>query len=170
MENNNTGIKKHTLLDPNPEILRYSSNKFSFWLIILAIIFNCLAFLDYYGKKGITPDIFLGLDVVINILVLLACFVSAEEVKAYRSAFAYAAFGLAGIQIARIFFIPLLHFKALIDYGSFIYIIVLYILSAICLIAGGVICLFRSNILTNYLNSINKEQNDKNVIKEEEVK
>lgn len=156
MENNET--RKHTLLNPNPEILRYSTNKLSFWLVILAIVFNCLAFLDYYGKKGVTPDIYLGLDVIINILVLLACFVSAEEVKAYRIKFAYVSFGLAFVQILRIFFIPLMHAKALQGYGSFVYLIVLYVLSAACLVFGGIICIFRSNILNEFLNSKSVEE------------
>lgn len=154
------GIRHHTLLDPNPEILRYTTNKMSFWFVILAIVFNCLAFLDYYGKKGVTPDIFLGLDVIINILVLLACFVTAEEVKAYKEVFAYVAFGLAVVQIARIFFIPLKYSKVLINsYGtSYVYIIILYILSAIALVFGGIVCVLRSRILKNYLFS--KESNE----------
>ncbi len=153
----NNELPKHTLLHPNPEILRYSTNKLSFWLVILAIILNCLAFLDYYGKRNVKPDMVLGVDVIINILVLLACFVTAEEVKAYRKRFAYVSFLLAVVQIARIFFIPLRYYKVLMEYNSFVYIVMLYVLGAVFLTLAGLICIFRSNILVNYLNSIKDE-------------
>ncbi len=165
VSNVSNDIKPHTLRNPNPEILRYTTNKLSFWLVILSIVFNCLAFLDYYGKRTVAPDFFLGLDVVINILVLLACFVSAEEVKAYRKVFGFVSFGLAGVQVLRIFFIPLKYFKPLVACGSFPYLIVLYVLSAVCLILGGLICIYRSNILTGYLNSLKNAENKEGEVK-----
>ncbi len=149
---------RNTFLNPNPDILRYKTNKVSFNLIMIALVVNCLAFLDYYGRKNVKPDIWLGLDVIINILMLLAFFVTAEETKAYRKLFGGVSIGLAVIQIARIFFIPLKYSNALIEYGSFIYIVILYVLSALLLVGAGLVCLFRSNVLYSYLDSLKQAE------------
>lgn len=156
-----TGVEKHTFFKPNPDILRYRTNKFSFLMVMLAIVLNCLAFLDYFGKRNVIPDIYLGIDVVINILMMLALFVTGEEVKAYRKSFAIVSFVLAAIQIARIFFIPVKHFDALIAYGSFYYLVVLYVLSAVLLVIAGLVCYFRSTVLYNYLDSLNNSDEEK---------
>lgn len=142
-----------------PQLLRYRNNSISFWLCMLAILFNVLAFLKIYEKASCTPDFILGIDVVINILVLLGCFVCAEEVKAYRKNFAYFSFVIAVLQIARIFIVPLKHVDVLsaevnLFGNAFIYLIILYVVSAASLIVSGIICIKRGNILQDYLNKL----------------
>ena len=64
--------------------MRYKNNGLSFWLCMLAIVFDVAMFLIIYTTSSCTPNFELGLDLLINVLFLLAAFLTAEKTKAYK--------------------------------------------------------------------------------------
>ena len=91
--------------------MRYKPNGASFWLCMLAIIFNVAMFIIIYTTKSCTSDWQLGIDLLVNVIFMLAAFLTAEKTKAYKSSAGYVAMGLGAIEILRIFWIPLKYYK-----------------------------------------------------------
>lgn len=153
------------LHETHSDIMRYKNNTSSFWLCILAICLNVAMFLIIYKDKNCTPDVQLGLDLLINILVLLAAFLIAERTKTYNVKGGYFAIGLGVVELLRIFWIPLRYYLVYIESlntetvtglttSKFVWCVALLICGAISLISAGLICLQKSKRLTEHLKNI----------------
>ncbi|MCD8205191.1 MAG: hypothetical protein LUD29_01050 [Clostridia bacterium] len=143
------------------DIKRYKKNSKASWITYLAIVFLCLYFLILYanrvgnrvaeftdgkvlGSNQVYSYIF-GVDVILNLCILLFGFYTGVKVGGYSKAFAYVAYVLAAIQIARIFIIPLSYLDAMTNLNStmlnsydFTWLVVMLAASAACFIIGGV--------------------------------
>ena len=93
--------------DIQTDIMRYKNNSASFWLCILAIVLDSVMFIMIYKNKDCVPGVTAGLDLIVNVIFLLAVFLIAEKTKAYSKKAAYGAIVVGVVQIARIFWIPL---------------------------------------------------------------
>ncbi len=153
------------LHETHSDIMRYKNNKASFWLCILAICLNVAMFLIIYKDKNCTPDVQLGIDLLINILVLLAAFLIAEKTKTYNVKGGYFAIGLGVIEALRIFWNPLRYFNQYLgsmntdtviglSTDKFIWCAALLIGAALALIGAGIICLQKSKRLTEHLKTL----------------
>lgn len=159
------------LHEVHSDIMRYKNNSASFWLCILAIVCNVAMFLIIYKSTNCTPNMQLGVDLLINVLVLLAAFLIAERTKAYNKNGAYGAIGLGTIEILRIFWIPLFYFNKYMEYlkvedkGSYSGIIgldpngftwccILLTAAGVALIFAGVICLVKEKRLEEHLKNL----------------
>lgn len=88
--------------------LRFTKNKFSANLTLLAIVLNALFFVsiyktdvgDYYYK------LIIGISVVYNLLFMLTAFLASEGVKTYKLGYSYVLIALGIGQVVRIFIIP----------------------------------------------------------------
>ena len=164
----------------NDDILRYSPNKISFWLCILAIVCNVAMFLIIYTEKNCTPNWQLGIDLLINVLFMLASFLLSEKTKAYKENAGKASFVIAAIQVLRIFWIPLFYYLKNVDYvnavklaeeageslaytgiiglniGQFIACIILLTVSALSLVGAGLICNMKAKRLKNHIAELEK--------------
>lgn len=159
--NNNKIIKN--------DISRYKKNKFPGTLALLSIVFQCLYFMFMY--KQVAGDIkqlyedqtpvytyLLGISVILNLVMLLAIFLTSEEIKGYSKKFSVVAMVLGGIQIIRIFGYPLFSSthelewmgRTLISAGTCTLLIVFLVASAACLIASGVLGIITSNNLSKF--------------------
>ena len=153
------------------DIMRYKNNTASFWLCILAIVLNVAMFLIIYKDTNCTSNVQLGIDLLVNIIVLLAAFLIAERTKAYNKKGAYFAIGLGVVEILRIFWIPLYYFLKYVEYSKvedkgsysgvvgldtarFTWCCILLILAGLSLISCGVICLIKEKRLQEHLKNL----------------
>lgn len=90
------------------DILRYKKNKFASSFALLALVFNCLYFSVIYAISAVQSmfDVWMGISVIVNLLVLLMGFYASEGVKGYNKNFAYVLFALAVLQLVRIIYYP----------------------------------------------------------------
>lgn len=164
---NNSRNKNPELYDLRTDIMRYKKNSASFWLCILAIVLDVAMFLIIYKEKLCVPNWQLGIDLVVNIVMILAFFLTAEKTKAYAVNGSYAAYVLGAIQVARIFWIPLEYFiewnvrqgeialnPDLSSIGlsatKFTWCVILLLGSALSSIAAGLICNAKHKRLESY--------------------
>lgn len=142
------------------DIKRYKKNSAASWMVYLSIVFLCLYFLILYansvgardaeftenvlGTTHVYSYIF-GVDVILNLCVLLFGFYTGVKVGGYSKAFCYVSYVLAAIQVARIFIIPLAYLNTYTSAGytmletyDFIWLVVMLAASAACFIVGGV--------------------------------
>lgn len=157
--------------DIKNDILRYTTNKLSYWLCILAIVFNVANFLICYKINSAAAatdkiaNFLLGLDLLVNVILIIVFFLLAEKTKAYKKEASYVCIGLAVVEVARIFIIPLSYYLAYVETGSygldligFIWCIVLLILAAASLVGAALINLKKYNTLQDHLKKIGENK------------
>lgn len=153
--------------------LRYTKNKLSANLILLAIVFNALYFVSVYRTDvgSYYYKIFIGASIVYNLVFMLVAFLSSEGVKNYKISYAYAAIVLGVLQVARIFYLPreahetpnpMVGFEdqMVMENDQFTYISVCLILSALLLVAAGVVGIMKTTTLNNYQAELDKMQQE----------
>ena len=151
--------------------LRFTKNKLSANLILLAIIANALYFVSVYSSDvgSYYYKIFIGASIVYNLVFMLAAFLSSEGVKGYKMGFAYTSIVLGILQAVRIFYIPMNAWKeptpvvdseipTVMAGGQFWYIAICLCVSAALLILAGVIGIVKTTALNNYQAELDKEQ------------
>lgn len=155
------------IADVKKDRLRYTKNKLSSTLAILAIVFDALYFISLYssdvGKYFYTYII--GASIVYNLLFLLCTFLSSEGVKSYKLSYAILLIVVGALQIGRIFYIPMnAHSTTVIvgtdsvlamSDGQFTRVVIYLILSAAAAIAGGIVGIIKTVTLENYKKKIN---------------
>ena len=108
---NNDALELYSKEEIKTDIMRYKNNGASFWLCMLAIVLNVAMFIIIYTTKSCTSDWQLGIDLLVNVIFMLAVFLTAEKTKAYKKTSGYVAIVLGAIEILRIFWIPMKYFK-----------------------------------------------------------
>ena len=151
--------------------LRFTKNKLSSNLILLAIVANALYFVSIYSSDvgSYYYKIFIGASVIYNLVFMLSAFLSSEGVKGYKMGYSYVSIILGLLQIGRIFYIPMNAWKEptpLIDSeiptvmadGQYWYVVGCLCASAALLILAGVIGIVKTTTLNNYQTELDKEQ------------
>lgn len=89
--------------------LRFTKNKLSSGLALLAIVFNALYFVSVYSSDvgSYFYNWTIGVSVLYNLVFMLLAFLSSEGVKNYKLGYSYALMILGLGEIVRIFYIPL---------------------------------------------------------------
>ncbi len=89
--------------------LRFTKNKLSSGLALLAIVFNALYFVSIYSSDvgSYYYSWTIGVSVLYNLVFMLLAFLSSEGVKNYKLGYSYALMFLGLGEIVRIFYIPL---------------------------------------------------------------
>ena len=149
--------------DLNKDRLRFSKNKLSSNLILLAIAVNALYFVSIYGSDvgNYYYSLFIGASIVYNLVFMLLAFLSSEGVKSYKPGYAVSAMILGVLQIARIFYIPMKALKAknpvvggdsstVMTGGQFRYVTACLCISAVLLVCAGTIGIAKTNTLKKY--------------------
>lgn len=148
------------------DIMHYKNNRASFWLILLTIALNIGMFIIIYrtNTSDLAADLQLGIDLLINVIFMLICFLAAEKTKRYSKSWGIVSIVLGFIQIVRIFWIPLYYFlNNGINSGAFASCVVLLALSGFSIIFAGFISIFKYKILAKNEPLINKEGAKKDV-------
>lgn len=142
--------------------MRYTKNTTSSRLAILAIVFDVLFFISLYKSDvgNYYYTILIGASIIYNLVFLLATFLASEGVKNYQRSYSWLLLALGCGQIIRIFIYPVQAHQAVVSGtqvmgdGQFIRLIVYLALSAVCLIASGVINWQKSKALTAHIASL----------------
>lgn len=140
--------------------LRYTKNSKAALFAYFAILFNVFYFVSIYntdaGNYYYTYTI--GLSVIVNLLFLLAAFLSSEGVKNYKLGYAIAFIFMGAFQIFRIFGIPTDAHKTLIDETSgmvmgdkqFTWVCIWLVLSSICCFASATLGIYKTKMLRDH--------------------
>lgn len=148
------------------DMMHYKSNRISFWLILLTIALNIAMFIIIYRTNtgALAADLQLGLDLLINVIFMLACFLAAEKTKRYSKEWGIASIVLGAIEATRIFWIPLYYYlNGGINVGKFVACVVLLATAGAAMVIAGVLTLIKHRILKDHEPLINKEGAKKDV-------
>lgn len=149
--------------------LRFTKNKLSANLTLLAIVFNALYFISIYKTDigNYYYNVMIGVSVVYNLLFMLISFLSSEGVKSYKLGYSYVLMGLGAGQIVRIFIIPMQAKNNLVevngvnqpamDDGQFICVIIFLVASAALCVIAGIINFIKTRTLESYQAEIDKK-------------
>ncbi len=156
--------------------LRFTKNKLSANLILLAIAANALYFVSIYGSDvgSYYYSLFIGASIVYNLVFMLLAFLSSEGVKNYKLGYAVTAIVLGVLQVARIFYIPMKAYNApnpvvgaetstVMAAGQFKYVAVCLCISAVLLACSGLIGIVKTTTLNKYqaeLDNMKREGTD----------
>ena len=151
--------------------LRFTKNKLSANLILLAIVANALYFVSIYSSDvgRYYYAFFIGTSVVYNLVFMLAAFLSSEGVKSYKMGYSYVSIVVGILQIVRIFYIPMRAWKepnpvldaespTVMTNGQFSYVVICLIASAVLLIMAGIVGIIKTSTLNSYQAEIDKKK------------
>ena len=147
--------------------LRFTKNKLSANLILLAIAANALYFVSIYGSDvgSYYYSLFIGASIVYNLVFMLLAFLSSEGVKSYKLGYAVTAIVLGVLQVARIFGIPMKAYNepnpvvgaqspSVMAGSQFRYVAVCLCISAVLLACAGVIGIAKTTMLNKYTSEL----------------
>lgn len=149
--------------------LRYSKNKLSSNLTLLAIILNAMYFVSIY-KSDVGAYYYtylIGISIVYNLLFMLIAFLSSEGVKGYKLNYSFVLMALGAGQLFRITIIPMNAKDATITLGEetrvvmldkqFYYVVGCLLASAALCIIAGIIGVIKTKTLTSYLEELDNK-------------
>lgn len=131
--------------------MRFTKNKLSANLAILAILFDVFYFVSIYKSDvgSYYYNILIGGSIVYNLLFMLAVFLSSEGVKNYKVGYSYLLAVIGILQLIRIFIIPMRSHGAVaviggvetevMGDGQFMRLVVYLVVSAACLLASAAV-------------------------------
>lgn len=146
--------------------MRYTKDKFSSTLAILAIVFDCLYFVSIYQSDvgAFYYNWLIGISIVYNLIFLLAAFLASESVKNRKTGYSGILVVLGVIQIARIFILPAqAHAATVLVNGAetvvmgnkqYLYCVACLVISAVCCIVAAVVSAKNNKILADYMKTI----------------
>ena len=152
--------------------LRFTKNSLASTLAIVPIVFDVLYFLNIY-KSDVNRSvgdfyyqIRIGGSIILNLLFMLAAFLSSEGIKNYKKSYGYVLAVLGIIQIVRIFILPMQAHATditvggvtskVMENGQFITVIIYLILSAAACFAAAYVGIKKSNELEAHMASLKK--------------
>ena len=150
--------------------MRFTKNSLASTLAIVAIVFDVLYFLNIY-KSDVNHNvgnfyyqIRIGGSIILNLLFLLAAFLSSEGVKNYKKEYAYVLGALGVLQVVRIFILPAQAHAAeipvggvttkVMETGQYVTVIIYLLISALSCFAAAYIGIKRSNELQAHVASL----------------
>lgn len=156
------------ILNTKKDRMRYTNDKFSSNLVLLAIVFDCLYFVSIYqsdvGSWYYTWVI--GASIIYNLVFLLAAFLASESVKNRKSGYSIFLMLLGIMQIVRVFYLPAKAHAATVmvsgvetvvmDDKQYLYVVACLVISAACCIIPAVTSYINNKTLADYLRTIEK--------------
>lgn len=163
--------------------MRYTKDKRSANMVLLAIVFNVLYFVSIYQQdhpvvKPISAEYpyyswLIGASVILNLLFLLIAFLCSEGVKGRRKGYTGMLLFLGVLQIVRIFYLPAkahaavysetvknaegvaeVITKPVMTDGQYVFAIVMLLLSGVLCITAAVNSYMNNKKLADYMKSI----------------
>ena len=142
--------------------LRFTKNKLSSNLTLLAILINAFYFVSIYKSDvgSYYYQYMIGISVVYNLLFMLVAFLASEGVKSYKINYSYVLMLLGIGQIIRIFILPMDaanttvtlsgEEEVVMGSGQFTRVCIYLVASAALCIIAGVIAFIMTRTLTAY--------------------
>ena len=146
--------------------MRYTNDKFSSMLAIVAIVFDCLYFVSIYQSDvgSYYYNWMIGVSIVYNLVFLLAAFLASESVKNRRTGYSGILIVLGVVQIARIFILPAqAHAATVLVNGvetvvmgdkQYLYCVACLVISAVCCIVAAVVSAKNNKTLADYMKTL----------------
>ncbi len=143
--------------------MRYTKDKRSSMMVLLAIVFNVLYFVSIYQQDmmgGVASPAYpyytwmIGASVIVNLLFLLIGFLCSEGVKGRKSGYPVALLVIGLFQIGRIFYLPAKVKDMVYSYNNVEYQVMSdgqYTFAIIMLLISGILCILAG--INSYLNS-----------------
>lgn len=156
------------ILQIKKDRMRYTKDKLSANLVLLAIVLDCIYFVAVYqtdvGSYYYTWVI--GASIVYNLLFLLGAFLCSEGVKNRRTGYTAMLLVLGVMQFVRIFYLPAKAHSAVVvvsgvetlamSSGKYMLSVVCLAVSAVCCIVAAFTSSRNNKILAEYMRSIEK--------------
>ncbi|MDE7361989.1 MAG: hypothetical protein K2N38_08665 [Oscillospiraceae bacterium] len=149
--------------------LRFTKNKLSSNLTLLAILINAFYFVSVYKCDVGTYYYkwFIGISVLYNLVFMLVAFLSSEGVKSYNIKYSFPLIAIGILQVVRIFILPLQAKNAVItldgveqavmEDGKFFYQSILLVASGVLCVIAGVVNIIKAQTLASHQAQIDKE-------------
>ncbi len=149
--------------------MRYTKDKLSSTLVLLAIVFDALYFISIYetdiGSYYYTWLI--GASVVYNLLFLLIAFLASEGVKSRQNGFMIPLLVLGVMQFARIFYLPAKAHAAVVEVAGeaiavmgdqqYMYVLILLAASGVCCLIAAVTSTINNATLARYMRGLEEK-------------
>lgn len=132
--------------------MRYTKDKFSSNLVLLAIVFDVLYFVSIYQTDvgSYYYNWVIGASVIYNLLFLLTAFLASQGVKSRKPNYCLTLLVVGVMQIVRVFYLPARAHAATVAVGKdefpamtdkqYIFVVICLVASAICCIVAAVSC------------------------------
>ncbi len=158
----------HEDLAVTRDIMRFTKDKASANLVILAIVFDCLYFVSLYSADvgSYYYSWKIGASIVYNLLFLLTAFLASEGVKNRKTGYTGLLIGIGVMQIVRIFYLPAQAHTATVVVsgqelaamgdGQYFYVVACLAISAVCCVVAAVTSHRNNKNLAEHLKTIGK--------------
>lgn len=146
--------------------MRYTNDKLSSMLVLIAIVFDCLYFVNIY-QSDVGSYYYTwvsGASIIYNLIFLLAAFLASESVKNRKSGYSGLLLGLGIMQVVRVFYLPAKAHAAtamvngaevaVMDDKQYLYVVACLLISAVCCIVPAITSYRNNKILADYMRSI----------------
>ncbi len=155
--------EEHTI---RKDRMRYTKDKLSANLILVAIVLDALYFVSIYqtdvGTYYYTWVI--GASIIYNLLFMLTAFLASEGVKSRKQGYTGLLLFIGIMQLVRIFYLPAKAHAATVviqevehavmSDGQYLYVIACLVVSGICCIAGAITSFINNKTLASYTRSL----------------
>lgn len=149
--------------------MRYTKDKLSSGLILLAIVFDALYFVSIY-KSDVGSYFYtwvIGASIIYNLVFMLAAFLASEGVKSRKNGYTPLLIVIAVMQVVRIFYVPWRAHSAValvsgqevavMGNGQFCYTVACLAVSAACCAAAAFISLYNNRRLAQHMRTIQNQ-------------
>lgn len=148
--------------------MRYTKDKFSSTLILLAIVFDALYFVSIYRTDvgSYYYNWTMGASIIYNLLFLLTAFLCSEGVKNRKSGYTPILLAIGIMQFVRMFYLPAKAHAAIVTVkgeelmamplGQYRYVLICLAVSGLCCLIAAVVSFINNKKLNNYLKSLEK--------------
>ncbi len=146
--------------------MRYTKDKMSANLVLLAIVLDALYFISIY-KTDVGTYYYtwvIGASIVYNLLFMLMAFLASEGVKNRKNGYTALLIFIGVMQIVRIFYLPAKAHDATVVInevehdvmtdGQYYYTVVCLALSGICCVIGAITSAINNKKLADYMRSL----------------
>lgn len=146
--------------------MRYTKDKFSANLILLAIVLDALYFVSIY-KSDVGSYYYtwvIGASIIYNLLFLLTAFLASEGVKNRKTGYTALLIFIGLMQIVRVFYLPAKAHAATVTIGQetltvmgnsqFYYVVACLIVSGVCCLVAAYNSYKNNKTLAEYMKTI----------------
>ncbi len=146
--------------------MRYTKDKLPANLLLGAIVFNVLYFVNLY-QSDVGSYFYnwqTGASVIYNLIFMLAAFLASEGVKNRQNTYTLLIAALGVMQFVRIFYIPMKANESVVVIadqelpvlaeGQFMYLVACLVISGIMILAAGIVSYINNKTLAAYMRSI----------------
>ncbi|MBE0701440.1 MAG: hypothetical protein IH571_07115 [Acholeplasmataceae bacterium] len=145
--------------------MRYQKNASAYTLVLFSIALSIIALFQLInfdvfqvsiGAQRVIPDIRIGIEILIGIVMMLTMFLAAEKIKFYDRIWStMGLFVLAGINFARVFNIPIYAYdKGWIPANVMVTAMIEFAISGALLVVAGIISTRKVILLHHYMKEI----------------